>query len=254
MTTLAADKRRDIILGGVNEFPVIIADIIYEGAAVGLVIASGHSRPLTSVDKFAGFAESKCDNSTGAAAAKNVRTVTKGTIQLSITGAVITDVGLPVYATDDDTFAFTPVGGVFVGFVRRFVSSGVVEVEFDSINYVNPWEGWKAEALSAATKTLDIEDTGKVICVTVDSVITLPATAVAIDVVLLNVGPYSTVQISADPNSDDQVQGPDIAGTVDKDLVNTKATARRGDFLQLKLGETNGPIVLRMRGTWATES
>jgi hypothetical protein len=33
-------------------------------------------------------------------------------VQLAVTGAVITDVGQPVYATDDDTFVFSPVGGI----------------------------------------------------------------------------------------------------------------------------------------------
>jgi len=254
MSTLSADTRRDLILGEVNEIPMITTDIIYEGAAVGTVIASGHARPLTSVDKFVGFAEQKCDNSTGAAAAKNVRVVTKGTAKLSVSGAVITDVGQPVYATDDDTFVFLPTGGVFIGFVKRFVSAGIVEVQFDSIDYVDPWAGRKAETLSAGTLTLDVEDTGKVICCTADAVVTLAATAVENDVVLLNCGPYGTVKISADPVADDKVQGPDIAGTNNKDLVNTKATAQRGDYVHLKNGEVNGPVVVTMKGTWATET
>ena len=35
MTTLATDKVRDYELGDVNELPVIAADILYEGAAIG---------------------------------------------------------------------------------------------------------------------------------------------------------------------------------------------------------------------------
>jgi len=252
MSTLTADTRRDLVLGEVNEIPVITTDIIYEGAAVGIVIASGHARPLTSVDKFAGFCEQKCDNSTGAAAAKNVRIVTKGTIKLSISGAVITDVGQPVYATDDNVFVFLPTGGVFIGYARRFYSSGIMEVEFDAIGMQDPWAGRLVETLSGGTKTLDIQDTGKVIACTLTTVITLPATATALDVVLLNLGPYGTVQISASPNASDKVQGPDIAGTDDHDLINTLATAQRGDFLHLKGGEANGPVVVKMKGTWAT--
>jgi hypothetical protein len=57
MTTLAVDKARTWEIGERNEFPVIASDIIYEGAAVGIVLASGHARPLTSADRFAGFAE-----------------------------------------------------------------------------------------------------------------------------------------------------------------------------------------------------
>lgn len=252
MTTLSADKRRDVILGEVNEIPVIAAEIIYEGAAVGIIKASGHAWPLAFPNKFAGFAEQKCDNSAGAAAAKNVRVISKGVIQLLITGAVITDVGLPVYATDDDTFSFTPVAGVFIGMVRRFVSSGIVEVEFDAIGMQDPWEGRVAEALAASTKTLDIQDSGKIICCTVTTVITIPATATKLDVVLYNVGPYGTVEISASPNSSDKIQGPDVGGTDDHDYVNTLATAQRGDFIHLINGDSNGGIIAEKRGVWAT--
>lgn len=253
MATLTVDTYRVTVVGEVNEIPVIAADIIYEGAAVGVVVGTGHARPLTSVDVFAGFAEQKADNSAGAAAAINVRNITKGVVKLSVSGAVITDIGQPVYATDDNTFVFLPTGGVFVGFVRRYVSSGVVEVEFDSLNYDDPWVGRVKETLAAATLTLDIQDTGKVICCTVTTVITLPATATALDIVLLNCGPYGTVQISADPNAADRIQGPDIAGADNKDLINTLATARRGDYVQLKNGEANGAVVIRKKGVWATE-
>jgi len=254
MTTLAADKRRALVLGDVNEFPVIAADIIYEGAAVGTVIASGHARPLTSVDEFVGFAEQKVDNSAGAAAAKNVRVVTKGTVKLSISGAVITDVGLPVYATDDDTFVFLPTGGVFVGFARRFYSSGIMEVEFDAINFKDPWEAYKKETLSAGTLTLDIQDSGKLICCTLTTVITLPATATAGRFAVLNCGPYGTVQISLSPNALDKIQGPDIGGTDDKDLINTLATANRGDYCIFDNGDANGAVIRGLKGTWATEA
>jgi len=254
MATLSADKRRDIVLGQVNEFPIIITEIIYEGAAVGTVKASGHAQPLTSSDKFVGFAEQKCDNSTGAAAAKNVRVVTKGTAKLSVSGAVITDVGQPVYATDDDTFVFLPTGGVFIGFVKRFVSSGIVEVQFDSINYKNPWAGRLAETLSAGTLTLDIQDSGKVICCTADAVVTTAVYTVISDVVVLNCGAYGIVGINIDPFSGELVQGPDLAGTTDKDLINTKTTANRGDYVRLKGGSAEGAVAVELKGIWATEA
>ena len=77
MTTLAVDNPRIQEIGERNEFPVIASDIIYEGAAVGVVTASGHARPLTSADRFVGFAEKKVDNSSGSAAAINVRVIKK---------------------------------------------------------------------------------------------------------------------------------------------------------------------------------
>lgn len=253
MTTLAANTPRAEELGTINEVPVIAADIIYEGAAVGLVAASGHARPLTAADKFIGMAERQADNSSGLAAAINVRVKKKGTAQLSVSGAVITDVDQPVYATDDDTFVFNPAGGVFIGFVRRFVSAGVVIVEYDVGNFVDPWAGYVRETLAAATKTLDAQDSGKVICCTVTTVVTLPATAVALDVTLLCVGPFGTVQISADPAAADKIMGPDLPGTDNKDLINTLATARRGDFVSLRSGHADGYIVTGINGTWASE-
>jgi len=254
MTTLATNTPRVLVGGDINEIPVIASDIIYEGAAVGLVAASGHARPLNAADKFAGFAAEKADNSAGAAAAINCRFYRKGCVKLTVAGVVITDVGQPVYATDDNAFAMLPTGGVFIGFIRRWVSSGVAEVDFDAVNFSDPYAGKLKETLSAATKTLDAQDTGKIFFVTVDSVITLPATATALaSVTLVCMGPFGTVQISADPNASDKIMGPDLAGTDNKDLINTKATAKRGDFVTLTAGHADGYVVNQLKGTWASE-
>ena len=253
MATLDKDLPRVYELGEHNDIPVIATDIIYEGAAVGVVKASGHARPLVGGDVFAGFCFVKADNATGSAAAINVRVVKCGAVQLAVSGAVITDVGQPVYATDDNTFVFLPTGGTFIGFVKSFVSSGVVVVEFDADCYLDPYAGRVYETLSAATKTLDLEDTGKAIFVTADSVITLPATAVHIDTMLVCMGPYGTVQISASPNSSDKFVGPDLTGSDNKDYINTKATAQRGDYIKFRNGHTDGPIIYGKVGTWAIE-
>jgi hypothetical protein len=256
LTTLAADAARSYELGDLNDIPVIASDIIYEGAAVGAVKGTGHARPLAAGDKFAGFAETKADNSAGAAAAINVRVRKRGQVQLSVSGAVITDINQPVYATDDATFVFLPTGGVFIGFVKRFVSAGVAVVEFDADNFQDPYGVNKVyETLSAATKTLDAQDTGKVIFVTVTSVITLPVTATALaDVTLVCMAPYGTAQISADPAAADKIMGPDLAGVDNKDLINTLATAQRGDYVTLTAGHADGYVVNRLKGTWAAEA
>lgn len=255
MTTLAKNVPRSFELGTENDIPVIASDIIYEGGAVGIVAGTGHARPLVGGDRFGGFALRQADNSAGLAAAINVRTRKSGEVELSVSGAVITDIGQPVYATDDDTFVFLPTGATFIGFVKRFVSSGVVMVEFDVDNYVDPYAGRVYETLSAATKTLDAQDTGKVIFCTVDTVVTLPATATALDnVTLVGMGPFGTVQISVDPAAADKIMGPDLAGVDNKDLINTKATARRGDFVTLRAGHADGYTVTGLKGTWAAEA
>jgi len=252
MTTLAVDLGRDYELGDRNEFPVVAADIIYSGAAVGLVIASGHSRPLTSVDKFVGFAEKQADNSAGAAAAINVRVIKKGCIKLAITGAVITDVNQPIYAQDDNTFSFIKTSGVFIGFMRRFVSSGYGIVEFNAGVLIDPHEGMLAETISA-NKTLDALDTGKVFFVDTDgTAITMPAVAM-MGCRFVNGGAYGTVIITISPNANDGIQPTDLTTVDDKDLINTKATANRGDMIDIAYGDATGWAVDKMVGTWAKE-
>lgn len=255
MTTLSANAPRAYEGGDRSDYPVIAADIIYEGAAVGLVIGTGHARPLAATDRFGGFAEAKADNSAGAAAAINVRVVESGKIQLSVSGAVITDVGQPVYATDDDTFVFLPTGAVFVGFVHRFVSSGVVIVSFDALKFRDPYEAYTIRETITADKTLDIEDNGKVFFVTVDAkIITLPATATPVNAKIVNMGAFGAVAVNLSPQAADKIQGPDLPGTDNKDLINTKATAKRGDYAVLTTGDANGPVVAELRGIWATEA
>ena len=256
MTTLAADKIRPIEGGNRNEFPVIAADIIYQHAAVGVVDGSGHARPLNAADRFAGFAEERCDNSTGAAAAKTVRVRESGKIQLSVSGAVITDLGQPVYATDDDTFVFNPVGAAFIGFVHRFVSPGAVIVSFDALNYRDPYGARTARETLSANKTLDAEDCGKLFWIDTDAfTITLPAIATGLDgFMIVNGGAFGAVLVTISPAAADMILGPDITGADDKDLLNTKATARRGDYVVLGGNDADGYAVQELRGIWARQA
>lgn len=257
MTTLAANKPRTYEGGERNEFPVIASDIIYEGAAVGLVDASGHARPLTSADRFIGFAEATVDNSAGAAAAARVIVVECGTVVLPISGVVITDVGQPVYATDDDTFSLNPAGGVFVGFVYRFISTDLAAVDFDAPCYRDPWGAYSVRETLTTTKTFDAEDCGKLFCVTAaadNAALTLPAIATGLSgLTILAVGAFGTTKLVISPNASDMILGPDITAADDKDLILTKATQRRGDFVELIAGDADGYMVTRMRGTWVRE-
>jgi hypothetical protein len=256
MTTLAVDKDRTLVGGSRNMFPVIASDIIYAGAAIGLVTGTGHARPLAAGDRFAGFAELQADNSLGAGAAINVRAIESGKAVLSVSGATITDVGQPVYATDDDTFVFSPVGGVFVGFVHRYVSSGVVEVRFDAPAFRDPYGHRSARVELSADTTLDATYTGKLIWVTADAkIITLPAIATGLDgCMIVNGGSYGAQAVNISPNASDMILGPDITGADNKDLINTKATAQRGDFAVIGGNDADGYGVIELRGTWAREA
>ena len=257
MTTLAANKQRPIELGDLNNIPVIASDIIYEGAAVGVVAATGHARPLTTSDYFVGFATRQADNSAGAAAAIYVEVQTRGEVQLAVTGALITDLKQPVYAADDDAFQFSPTGGVFVGYVKRFVSAGVVVVEFDVTGFRDPWHAYTVREELTGTKTFDAQDCGKLFTVTdagdADA-LTLPSIADGLTgLTILAVGAFGTTALTVSPAAADAILGPDMTAVDDKDLICTKATQRRGDFVTLSFGDSDGYAVTALRGTWAKQ-
>lgn len=132
MTTLAVNQLRDYQMGDKEEYPVIAADIIYQGAAVG-ENGSGYSRPLVAGDPFQGFCEAIADNSLGAAGAINVNVKKKGNVILAITALAITANDRPlVYASDDNTFTLTSTSNSLIGTVSRWISTGLAVVEFDA--------------------------------------------------------------------------------------------------------------------------
>lgn len=133
MTTLSADTPREFQLGDLDEYPVIAGDVIYQGAAVG-ENASGYSRPLAAGDPFQGFALENADNAGGSAGDVRVKVRTRGCVVLPIAGLAITANDRPaVYAADDNTFTLTATSNSLIGFVRRWVSTGVAVVEFDAL-------------------------------------------------------------------------------------------------------------------------
>ena len=260
MTTLSTDKYRAYEQGIVNAFGVIAADIIYEGAAVGVVNSTGYARPLQAGDIFVGFAEQQVDNSTGAAAAKNVNVRKQGSVVLTLAAVTITDIGQPVYATDDDTFTLTPVGGVFVGFVERYISSTSAVVAFDIDNFEDPYGDWPVREELTGTKTFDAQDTGKAFFVTAagdGDALTLPAIADGLDRILIVANAsYGSVQVLVSPNASDAILPPDLTATADEDLSLTKATQQRGDCVELNLGDADGYTAvlgnkaLKQASTW----
>lgn len=133
MTTLAANKPRDFEQGDINELPMIAADIIYEGAAVG-DNGSGLARPLVAADPFLGIAIRTADNSAGAASALRVMVRERGAISVPVVGASSADdVGATVYASDDDTFTLTSTSNTAVGKVKRWVSGTTCVVYFEAV-------------------------------------------------------------------------------------------------------------------------
>lgn len=137
MATLAKDKPRVFVNTGghphESEIPAIATDIIYAGAAVGESSSTGTGRPLVAADTFLGFCTEQCDNSAGAASAKNIKVLQKGVVKLPVTSVSSTaDVGDAVYASDDDTFTKASTGNTQIGKIVRWISGTTCEVYFEA--------------------------------------------------------------------------------------------------------------------------
>lgn len=136
MATLTVNEKRNFEFNEdplYDDVPVIAADIIFEGAAVGELATAGTARPLVAGDVFLGFAVAKVDNALGAAGDKNVRVSKKGSVQLTVVGVVgIADLNATVYAIDDNAFTLTAGANTAIGKVGRFVSGTSVIVRFEA--------------------------------------------------------------------------------------------------------------------------
>lgn len=118
--------------GGVIEFAMAAAVRVYRNAIVGIAVASGLARGATASatpDVRAGIAREEVDNSAGAAGAKTVEVYTEGEYLLTGSGFAQADVGVVVYASDDQTVTKTSTNNVLLGRITRFVSATQVWVK-----------------------------------------------------------------------------------------------------------------------------
>ena len=125
----------------------------------------------------------------------------------------------------------------------------------DTILYDPSPEYFEDMELQTANKTLDIQDVGKAIAVVLDGgVVTIPATDVGLSLMVVNVGQDGDCAVNISAHSDDKIMGPDLAGTDEKDLINTKATARCMDRVLINADGSDGWFVQKIIGTWAEET
>ncbi|OGA96884.1 MAG: hypothetical protein A3E79_04195 [Burkholderiales bacterium RIFCSPHIGHO2_12_FULL_61_11] len=131
-------------------------------------------------------------------------------------------------------------------------------VSFDALNFKDPWAHKTVRETLTGVKTFDAQDSGKLFAVTAagdGDALTLPAIADGLNgITILAVDAFGTTQVKIDPAAADMILGPDITGADNKDLLLTKATQRRGDFVTLDFGDADGYAVTEMRGTWAREA
>ncbi len=99
--------------------------------------------------------------------------------------------------------------------------------------------------------TSDNGDCGKTFLVNVTSTITLPAIAIGNTFTYVNNGEDGKVQITLSPQAVDGISWVGSA-TDDKDLINTLATAKKGDFVTIAaLDQTAAWQVVASSGIWA---
>lgn len=116
-------------------------------------------------------------------------------------------------------------------------------------------------------KTLTVNDNGIVQNVIADGLtITLPATGAAglYHFTIRNggapksgapagTGDDASVLVKVSPNASDKISGLAFTPADDKDALNTKATAKVGDFITLVSDGVDGWSVVAARGIWARE-
>lgn len=102
--------------------------------------------------------------------------------------------------------------------------------------------------------TLAATDCGSIQNVTVDAkTVTLPATAVGLVFTIRNGGADGAVLVTVSPNANDKIQGIGFSAADNKDALNTKATAKQGDFITLLGDGVDGWFVVDCVGTWVRE-
>ena len=255
MTTLAVDTAVKEQLGDRGAIGIIASDIVYEGAMVG-ENGSGYGRPLSAGDRFVGHAVDQVDNASGSAGAKNIILRTdRYRLVVALVG-LITDVGQPVYASDDAVITFSAPSNSYVGVISRYVSATEMEVEFRP-GEVDEHGKDLNRVLKIDDYTTDAADNGKIIYLGTDAkTITLIATVAGYRVKVVNIGGDAVAGIMVDFNAADLNLGGcgKAAGGDGKKLTNTKTTAKRGDYLEFIGDGSAGWNLVGMRGTWAQES
>jgi hypothetical protein len=232
--------------------PVAASVRVYEGSMLG--DSAGHVRPLVAGDKFRGHALEERNNTSGSAGDYNCQHLTgRYRLEVALAGT-ITDVDRAVYASDDGTLTFAAPGNSYVGVIKRYVSATTMLVEFRP-GEVDEFGPNALRETKSDNYTVDAQDSGKIIYVDTDAkTITLPAVEAGIQITVVNAGPFGTVAVTISPNAADMIEGADLTGADDKDIVNTKATAQRGDFVTLLGANADGWMVIAQRGTWAREA
>jgi len=208
-----------------------------------------------------------CDNAIAASALGNVRV--KGVFKIEA-AAVVGNVG-DVIGWDENgssVLGTASAGAATTSLVDAdFMLGSLVEAlaaadgyAYVAINeFVQDRPAWpnRVHELKADNYTVDVEDSGKVLHIATDAkTFTLPdcTTCPGLDVIFQNDAADAGIALNISPAVGDKIMGPDVAGTDNKDQINTKLTAVRGDWMHLRSEGVAGWWIIESRGTWAEEA
>jgi hypothetical protein len=116
---------------GLISYPMAAAVHIYRNANVGLDPA-GYAKPFEAGDRFVGMAYAEADNTAGDAGDLEVNANNIGELLLTLAAVTQKDVGRPVFATADNTYALTGHPDAFVGRISVYVSATTAWVRMGS--------------------------------------------------------------------------------------------------------------------------
>ena len=109
----------------------------------------------------------------------------------------------------------------------------------------------------SADFTVSAADAGKTFLITgVDKVATLPATAAGLrfTFVVASTALSAGTGFSVSPNAVDKIMGNGFTSADDKDAINSGASDREGDLLELTGDGVDGWYITRVIGTWARQA
>lgn len=264
MAVLAADIETTRKAGGIKSY-LMGTDVIYKGGlvlinAAGAAVAAPVAASAVGL-KLAGVAYEKVDDSAGAGT-KWCKVFTRGLFKFTASSISQAMVGEMMYLVDDQTIDDVPgTYGIPVGILVEYVSttSGWIDIEPALALQRNP----KSLDLDFITKTdsytVLVTDSGAKFAIATDAkVFTLPSTARGLRYQFWNTGATTTTIITISPAAADGINGGGLAASaVNKDLINTKATALYGDMVEIIGTGTAGTsawIITKLIGTWAKEA
>lgn len=122
------------VLGNKEQYPVLADEVIFEGSMVS-ASTTGYAKNLAGGETFLGHSLLKKQDATGKVDGDESVQVLTGVYSLEVgfSGAVITDVGSEIYASDNNTLTKTSSGNTLVGKIVRYVNANTVVVRFSTI-------------------------------------------------------------------------------------------------------------------------